>query len=703
MAREWNEMTLTAIRNDVSRPTVHARNLFHTSILMYDAWAIFDEQAETVFLNKTFGGFNCGFNGIAEPVDKTAATEEVMSYAVFRLLKHRFQYSPNASVILGQFQSNFIAMGYDPEFTSIDYSNNSYAALGNYLASEMIAFGLQDGSNEANDYANQYYIPSNPPLILENYYESNPIDPNHWQPLAFDVFIDQGGNEQPMSTPSFVGAEWGQVTPFALEENQLEILNNGFDAYVYNNPGPPPYIQDSDENGIDDPYKWNYMCVASWSRHLDPDNETMIDISPASHGNVDIANFPQTFDEYKSFYNYDNGGDMSTGYTLNPKTGVAYEPQMVKRGDYGRVLAEFWADGPNSETPPGHWYTILNHVSDDPLLEKRIAGEGDIVSDLEWDVKSYLALGGAMHDVAVNIWGIKGYYDSTRPISAIRYMAGKGQSSNASLPSYDPQGIPLVPGFVELIASGDPLSGDNNENVNKIKIMAWMGPDFVEDPTIDHAGVNWIMGTHWWPYQRATFVSPPFAGYLSGHSSFSRAGAEILTRLTGDPFFPGGMGVFDMEANNFLVFEVGPTQNMELQWATYRDASDQASLSRIYGGIHPPIDDIRGRIIGSNIGNSAFDKALTYYQGSLHTITADLALEVSLFPVPFKDQVHIKNVSVTNFDIQITGMDGKVVMKSKTSSSQTLLNLETLTSGVYFMQFTAVNGQDQFVKKVVKY
>ena len=48
-----------------------------------------------------------------------------------------------------------------------------------------------------------------------------------------------------------------------------------------------------------------------------------------------------------------------------------------------------------------------------------------------------------MHDIAVTIWGIKGYYDFIRPISAIRYMSGKGQSSDASKPSYDPRGIPL--------------------------------------------------------------------------------------------------------------------------------------------------------------------------------------------------------------------------------------------------------------------
>lgn len=69
IARQWNEELLNAIRSDFARPTIHARNLFHTSVAMYDAWALFDTQAETVFLGKTFQGYNFSFNGIATPTD----------------------------------------------------------------------------------------------------------------------------------------------------------------------------------------------------------------------------------------------------------------------------------------------------------------------------------------------------------------------------------------------------------------------------------------------------------------------------------------------------------------------------------------------------------------------------------------------------------------------------------------------------------
>jgi hypothetical protein len=701
IARQWNEQLLTAIRSDFARPTVHAKNLFHTSTAMYDAWALLDTQAETVFLGKTYQGYTFNFNGIAAPTNIDEARAEMISYTMFRLLNHRFANSPNATNTLAAFNTLFNNLGYDDSFTSTDYSTNSYAALGNYFAQEIIAFGLQDGSNEQNSYANQYYTASNDPLILELYEDNTSINPNRWQPLAFDVFIDQSGNTYPVDTPDFLGPEWGEVSPFALKSSDLEILNNGFNSYVYNNPGPPDYIQNSSENGIDDPYKWYFSLVVSWSSHLDPNDNTTIDISPASIGNVDIANYPQTFQEYQAFYNFTNGGDSGTGHVLNPSTGMPYAPQLVKRSDYARVLAEFWADGPDSETPPGHWFTILNYVSDHPDTVKQFNGQGAILSDLEWDVKGYLTLGGAMHDSAINIWGIKGYYDYLRPVSAIRYMAGKGQSTDANLPSYNPHGLPLITGLIELVTLGDPLAGANDEFVNDIKIKAWKGPDYIANPDTDAAGVDWILGERWWPYQRPTFVTPPFAGYLSGHSAFSRAAAEVLTLITGDAFFPGGMGTFDIIQNEFLVFEEGPTQSFTLQWATYRDASDQTSLSRIWGGIHPPIDDIRGRIIGDKIGKDAFDLANQYFDATLSISENTIADNITIYPNPVLNQLHIKTRDERSYTLEIYALNG-ALLSTNSINENTAVNISSLASGIYFAKFIKPDSNNTIIKKLIK-
>jgi len=80
-------------------------------------------------------------------------------------------------------------------------------------------------------------------------------------------------------------------------------------------------------------------------------------------------------------------------------------------------------------------------------------------------------------------------------------------------------------------------------------------------------------------------------------------------------FFPGGMSQFEIRKNEFLVFEEGPSVDMTLQWATYRDAAGQSSLSRIWGGIHPPIDDIPGRRLGEKMGLAAFARANDFFAG----------------------------------------------------------------------------------------
>jgi len=154
------------------------------------------------------------------------------------------------------------------------------------------------------------------------------------------------------------------------------------------------------------------------------------------------------------------------------------------------------------------------------------------------------------------------------------------------------------------------LAGHEGE----IAILAWAGnPD---DPEHDTGGVSWILATEWVPYQQPTFVTPAFPGYVSGHSTFSRAAAEVLTAMTGSEFFPGGLSEWTIQAGALHV-EHGPTQDVTLQWATYYDAADQAGISRLYGGIHISADDFAGRRIGSACGKAAWEKAARYFEGAI--------------------------------------------------------------------------------------
>jgi hypothetical protein len=132
------------------------------------------------------------------------------------------------------------------------------------------------------------------------------------------------------------------------------------------------------------------------------------------------------------------------------------------------------------------------------------------------------------------------------------------------------------------------------------------------DPETEIGGVDWILAVDWVPYQSPTFVTPSFAGYVSGHSAFSRASAEVLTGITGTEFFPNGLGEWQIAADA-LEFEAGTDEGVMLQWATYRDASDQAGISRLYGGIHVRADDLAGRVMGAEIGRAAWEKAQDYY------------------------------------------------------------------------------------------
>ena len=610
VARQWNELALESIRNDYARPTVHARNLFHISAAMYDAWAAYSDSVSTYLLGKQLDGFACDLNSFPTPGNITAAREEAISHAVYRLILHRFENSPGADFIAAAAGDLMSRLGFDRNDASLAYTSGSPSALGNYLADCYIRFGFQDGSNEQNDYANTSYEPVNPAIAPRDPGNPDIVDLDRWQPISLTVFIDQAGNEIDDNEPDFLGPEWGSVRAFALEAaDRAEYQRDGFEYWVYHDPGPPPVHR----GPTSEHYKRGFSLVSVWSSHLDPDDGVMIDISPASIGN--IAHYPSTFEQYDQFYDYFNGGDPGRGYATNPVTAAPYERQVVPRGDYARVLAEFWADGPDSETPPGHWFVILNEVSDHPQLDRRFAGVGAELDPLQWYVKAYFALGGAMHDAAIAAWGVKGWYDYIRPLSAIRGMAEFGQSSDPGGSSYSQDGLPLIPGYIEVVQPGDPIADGVIANAGKIKLKAWRGPKVIGDLTSENAGVDWILAEQWVPYQRPSFVTPPFAGYVSGHSTYSRAAAELLTAFTGSEYFPGGMSEFEIPANDFLVFENGPSVDMTLQWATYRDAADQCSLSRIWGGIHPPADDIPGRHIGEQVGQDAFALARAYFDG----------------------------------------------------------------------------------------
>jgi len=687
IARLWNEILLEAIRNDFARPTVHARNLFHISAAMYDAWAIIKQQGSTYLTGQIVNDFNVDYGSFSNDLTEEENLTMAISYSAYRLISHRFSQSPNSEYIINLASFYMNILGYDIENYEISNNTQNAIHLGNYIAQNYIQYGLDDGSNEELNYENQYYQPVNDPLSPLLSGNEDIIDPNRWQPLTLNVFIDQSGQITGENTPPFLGAEWGNVYSFGLNQEDLTVFSRENNNYnVYHDPGPPPLLNNSDQESFD--FINAFSMVSIWGSHLSSENSTSWDISPNSIGNFSLDNLPIEVSDYNNFYNYLSGGDSSNGHDLNPFTNLPYEPQYALRGDYSRVLAEFWADGPESETPPGHWFVILNKVNDDPLLVKKFQGSGELLSNLEWDIKSYFILGGTLHDTAVSVWGIKGWYDYVRPISVIRYLSGLGQSSNPSLDNYHPQGLPIVEGFIETVEDGDFLEGNNDENIGKIKLFTWRGHDYIDDEDLDQASVGWILAENWWPYQRPTFVTPNFAGYVSGHSTFSRAAAEVLTLFTGSSYFPGGIGKFSAPKDEFLVFEQGPSENVELQWATYRDAADQCSLSRIWGGIHPYIDDIPGRIIGNTIGNESFEFGSAYFSNNLSTTIIDTSrLKLKSNPINSNEKIEILNtLGFENFELfNLIGQRISIRVNYNPSSNSTTLSHDYLAAGIYIL------------------
>lgn len=573
VARRWDEALLDAIRRALPNPAVHARNLFHLSAAMWDAWATYDSTADGYFVSEKHVASNPG-----------AARNEAISYAAYRVLSSRYIKAVGGEESLSEFANVMDALCYPLDVTTTE--GDSPAAVGNRIAKTVLDTALNDGSNQANGYAAPDYAPVNPPLVVAES-GATMVDPNRWQPLQLADMISQNGIPIENGVQQAIAPHWGHVTSFALPP--------GGAAGVPIDPGPPPLLG----TATDQAYKEAAVDVIRYSSALDPSSGDTIDISPGALGGNDL------------------GTNDGQGHAINPATGQAYAPNVVKTGDFARALTEFWADGPKSETPPGHWNVVANSVSDELDPDLRIGGGGSAVDRLQWDVKLYFALNGAVHDAAIAAWGLKGHYDSVRPISMIRYLGGLGQSSDPQGPAYDPEGLPLVSGLVEVVAAETTAAGGRHAALagheGEVAIRAWQGNP--ADPATETGGVGWILAVDWVPYQVPTFVTPSFPGYVSGHSTFSRAAAEVLTGFTGSEYFPGGSTSWTTKTGELKV-ESGPSATVNLEWATYYDAADQAGISRLYGGIHIPADDFNGRRLGSQCGKEAWALAEHYYDGS---------------------------------------------------------------------------------------
>ena len=223
--------------------------------------------------------------------------------------------------------------------------------------------------------------------------------------------------------------------------------------------------------------------------------------------------------------------------------------------DEQKMIAEYWADGPRSELPPGHWNLFAQFVA---RRDRHGAGERGI----DLDVKLFFAITNAIFDAGICAWDNKCQFASVRPITAVRYL------------------------------------------FNGRAVTAWAGP---------YEGTRTFDGGAWLPYQPSTFPTPPFPEYSSGHSNFSAAGAEILRRFTRSDSF--GAAVTLPAGSSRVEPGAVPGRHVTLSWRTFSEAADEAGVSRRYGGIHFRQGDLDARATGRAAAAIAWARAQAYFKG----------------------------------------------------------------------------------------
>jgi membrane-associated phospholipid phosphatase len=91
-------------------------------------------------------------------------------------------------------------------------------------------------------------------------------------------------------------------------------------------------------------------------------------------------------------------------------------------------------------------------------------------------------------------------------------------------------------------------------------------------------------------------VTPPFPSYTSGHSTFSAAACEVLTRFFG--------------SNVRFTSTSDGLPGFARTFRSFQQAADEAGMSRIYGGIHYQFDNQDGLATGGAVGRFVFANLL---------------------------------------------------------------------------------------------
>jgi len=300
----------------------------------------------------------------------------------------------------------FVARGYDPHYTTAEAF--SPAGIGNLAAQAVIASRANDGSNQ--------YGTLRPGAYADyTWYTPRNAPMPFCEPQSSycsPLNIADRRTWQPLvsnsgSTQYFIAPHWGSVQPFAT----------------------PPRLFDRS------------IIAARGGSNTMFISETTSQPMPAILTSEDA-------------------------YRTQAEEVLAYSAALTPER---KLIVEYWADGPESELPPGHWGIFAQHVA-----RTRNAG-------IDEDVKMFFAMHNASMDAGIATWYLKRKYDGARPITMIRWLK------------------------------------------NGQQVLAWGGPG---------RAVEWIRGERWTPYNPGSNLTPAFPGFVSGHTTFSWSSATVLKLYT---------------------------------------------------------------------------------------------------------------------------------------------------------------------------
>ena len=238
-----------------------------------------------------------------------------------------------------------------------------------------------------------------------------------------------------------------------------------------------------------------------------------------------------------------------------------------------KAIVEIMRDGPMSTSQSGQWFRTANDIS----IRDNYS--------LEQDIKMYFSLGAVGLDAFIASWESKLFYNSSRPWTLVHHL------------------------------------------YREKEIYGWGGAG---RGTVKLTGENWI------PYSPANFITPPFPGYVSGHSTVSGASARILEFFTGSDYYgystvwevgsltepgfpthPSYPAYLMQQVEGRLLPDFELSKHIPISFPTFSSVAEAAGISRIWGGFHIQTDNIDGLVLGRKIASNDWEVLQQLFNGVL--------------------------------------------------------------------------------------